>query len=223
MEHNLALQLAAEAMSACEALCAGGLDEADGAASGARNIVCTTLMAVGPAFVDMPTATSCSKANPKEFESLFFSSGKGRKAAQRAKEARERDAVCLARSQHARVRVLALSDLHVDQGGYLPECIGGCSAQTAPSVGDRLLKAHLHPPPALAGCNMDYLEEMHTQAFQNDVLIVAGDVADTLNATVHALKVLRSKFLRWAWQRSSRDPPGRALTEVSLTSGAAWD
>eukprot|EP00967_Tisochrysis_lutea_P052581 scaffold65200_cov16-Tisochrysis_lutea.AAC.2 len=45
------------------------------------------------------------------------------------------------------------------------------------------------------GCNMDYIEEMHSQAFQNDVLIVAGDVADTFNATVHALKVLKSKFM----------------------------
>ncbi|KAF5843798.1 hypothetical protein DUNSADRAFT_5035 [Dunaliella salina] len=43
---------------------------------------------------------------------------------------------------------------------------------------------------------MDYIEEMHSQAFQNDVLIVAGDVADTFNATVHALKVLKSKFMR---------------------------
>lgn len=39
----------------------------------------------------------------------------------------------------------------------------------------------------LTGCNMDYIEEMHDHAFQNDVLIVAGGCQCVMRDPLHLL------------------------------------
>ncbi len=44
--------------------------------------------------------------------------------------------------------------------------------------------------------NIGWCDAIHATAYQNDVLIVAGDVGDTLNALRHGLRALKSKFGR---------------------------
>ncbi|WIA13924.1 hypothetical protein OEZ85_002494 [Tetradesmus obliquus] len=49
------------------------------------------------------------------------------------------------------------------------------------------------------GANMSWLQRISSSAFRNDVLIVAGDVADTAAAVAAALKLLSPRFARVVW------------------------
>ncbi|KAF6263899.1 hypothetical protein COO60DRAFT_1664767 [Scenedesmus sp. NREL 46B-D3] len=97
------------------------------------------------------------------------------------------------------------------------------SSSSTDAAGSRVFcVSDLHVDKA-GGANMSWLQRISSSVFMSDVLIVAGDVADTAAAVAAALRLLSARFRRVVWLPGNHEAwlrPGSRDTELYTDSFA---